>query len=47
MTCQAHDLGQAISPPPTGRAKSEDTQVKSVLSEHSYEQVKLTAILSF
>ncbi len=44
---QAHDSGQALSPPPTGMAESEDTQVELVLSEHCYEQVKLIAILSF
>jgi len=44
---QAHDLGQAPSPPPTGRAESEDTQVELVLLEHSFEQVELTAILSY
>jgi len=47
MTWQAHDLGHALSPPPTGRAESEDTQVELVLTEHCYEQVKLIAILSF
>jgi len=47
MTWQAHDSGHAPSPPPTGRAESEDTQVELVLSEHCYEQVELIAILSF
>jgi len=47
MTWQAHDLGQAPSPPPTGRAESEDTQVELVLSDYCYQQVKLIAILSF
>jgi hypothetical protein len=42
-----HISGHAHSPPPTGRDVSEDTQVESVLAEHSYEQVELTAILSF
>jgi len=46
MMWQAHDLGQALSSPPTGRAESEDTQVELVLSEHCYEQVELIAILS-
>jgi hypothetical protein len=40
-------LGHALSPPPTGRDVSEDTQVELVLAEHSYEQVELKAILSF
>jgi len=35
MTWEAHDLGQALSPPPTGRVESEDTQVELVLLEHS------------
>ncbi len=47
MPWQTHYLGHALSPPPTGRDVSEDTQVESVLSEHSYEQVELKAILSF
>jgi len=47
MTWQAHDSGHALSPPPTGRDESEDTQVELVLSEHCYEQVELIAILSF
>jgi len=47
MTWQAHDTGHAPSPPPTGRDESEDTQVKLVLSEHSYEQVELIVILCF
>jgi len=47
MTWQAHDSGHTPSPLPTGRAESEDTQVKLALFEHSFEQVELTAILSF
>jgi len=47
MTWQTHYSGHALSPPPTGRDVSEDTQVKLVLAEHSYEQVELRAILSF
>ncbi len=47
MTWQAHDTGNAPSPPPTGRDEGEDTQVELVLLEHSFEQVELTAILSF
>jgi hypothetical protein len=46
MTWQTHS-GHALSPPPKGRDVSEDTQVESVLAEHSYEQVELRAILSF
>jgi len=46
MTWQAHYLGHARSPPPTGRAESKDTQVELVLSEHCYEQVAI-ATLSF
>ncbi len=44
---QTHYSGHALSPPPTGRDVSEDTQVELVLAEHSYEQVELRAILSF
>jgi len=47
MTWQAHVSGHAPSPPPTGRDESEDTQVEWVLFEHSFEQVKLKAVLSF
>ncbi len=47
MTWQAHVLGHAPSPPPTGRDESEDTQVELVLLEHSFEQVELKAVLSF
>ncbi len=47
MTWQAHVLGHASSPPPTGRDESEDTQVEVVLFEHSFEQVELKAVLSF
>jgi len=47
MTWQTHYLGHALPPPPSGRDVSEDTQVELVLSEHSYEQVELKAILSF
>ncbi len=47
MTWQTHDSGHAPSPPSTGRGESEDTQVELVWSEHSFEQVKLKAILSF
>jgi len=47
MTWQTHYSGHSPPPPPTGRDVSEDTQVKSVLAEHSYEQVELKAILSF
>jgi len=45
ITWQAHDTGQAPSPPPTGRDEGEDTQVELVLLEHSFDQVELTAIL--
>jgi hypothetical protein len=47
MMWQTHYSGHALSPPPRGRDVSEDTQVELVLAEHSYEQVKLKAILSF
>jgi hypothetical protein len=47
MTWQTHYRGHALSPPPTGRDESEGTPVELVLAEHSYEQVELTAILSF
>ncbi len=47
MTWQAHDSGHAPSPPPTGRAESEDKQMELVLSEHCHEQVELIAILCF
>jgi len=47
MMWQAHDTGHAPSSPPTGRDKGEDTQVELALLEHSFEQVELTAILSF
>jgi len=47
MTWQTHYSGHALSPPPTGRDLSEDTLVELVLSEHSFEQVELKAILSF
>jgi hypothetical protein len=47
MTWQTYYSGHALPPPPTGRDVSEDTQVESVLAEHSYEQVELRAILSF
>jgi len=46
MAWQAHDLGQALSPPPTGRAESEDTQEELVLSEYCYEQVELLELFS-
>jgi len=46
MTWQTHYSGHTLSPPPTGRDESEDTQVELVLSEHNYEQVELKAILS-
>jgi len=47
MSWQTHYSGHALSPPLTGRNVSEDTQVELELSEHSYEQVELKAILSF
>jgi hypothetical protein len=47
MTWQAHDTGHVPSPPPTGRDEGEDTQMKLVWLEHSFEQVELTAILLF
>ncbi len=39
MTWQTHYSGPALSPPPTGRDVSEDTQVELVLAEHNYEQI--------
>jgi len=47
MTWQTHYSGHTLSPPPTGRDVSEDTQVELVLAEYSYEQIELKAILSF
>jgi len=45
MMWQTHYSGHALSPPPTGRDGSEDTQVELILTEHSYEQLELKAIL--
>jgi len=36
MSWQTHYLGHALSPPPTGRDVSENTQVESVLPEHGF-----------
>ncbi len=47
MTWQIHYLGHALPPLPKGRYVNKDTQVELVLSEHSYEQVELKAVLSF
>jgi hypothetical protein len=47
MMWQAHVSGHALSPPPTGRDESEDTQVELVLFEHSLEQVKLKSCSLF
>jgi hypothetical protein len=46
MTWQTHYSGHALSPPPTGRDVSEDTQIELVLPEHSYVEVELKVILS-
>jgi len=48
MMWQTHNYsGHALSPPLIGRDESKDTQVELVLSEHSFEQVELKAILLF
>jgi len=46
LTWQTHYSGHALSPPPTDRDVSENTQVELVLSEHSYEQIEFKPILS-
>jgi len=46
MTWHTHYSGHALTPPPTGRDVSKDTQVELVLAEYSYEQVELRAILA-